>query len=314
MTDAYIECGRFPVNRFPGMYALLASRYPRLWSLVYGTTSRRGNPDLVLAPFLREGFARLIRRERPDVVVSVLPAINGLLAQVARRVEVVLTDWAAVHRFWAAAGVAHYTVPTEAARDEVVSFGASPRAIDVIGIPVRREFATSNGTARLPKDRPKILAMVGAEGSPRAMRNIAALAHSGIGSELVVVCGRSQRLRRAAAALPVTALGYVEDVANLMRSADVLVTKAGGLTLAEAFCCRVPVVVHDVVPGQETGNLEYMLEVGAVAYARSPLGLVATVRDLIERPDRRARLAACGAELARPDAAEQIAANVLSRV
>ena len=60
--------------------------------------------------------------------------------------------------------------------------------------------------------------------------------------------------------MPLHALGFVDNVAELMRAADMLVTKAGGLTLAEAFCCGVPVVVHDVLPGQEAGNLEYVLQ------------------------------------------------------
>jgi UDP-N-acetylglucosamine:LPS N-acetylglucosamine transferase len=114
--------------------------------------------------------------------------------------------------------------------------------------------------------------------------------------------------------MPLRVVGFVEDVASLMRSADVLITKAGGLTLAEAFCCHVPVVVHDVVPGQESGNLEYMLGRGAVAYVRSPLELVATVRDLVGDSRRRAELAHCGARLARPDAAAHIAAGLLARV
>jgi processive 1,2-diacylglycerol beta-glucosyltransferase len=295
------------------MYALLASRYPRLWSFVYATTSRRGNPDLVLAPFVRDGFIHLMRREHPDVVVSVLPAINGLLAQVAPRLEVVLTDWADVHRFWAAPGVAYYTAPSDVARNDLVGFGALSDAIDVVGIPVRREFVAPR-FRRPERGRPKIVVMVGAEGSPRALRNIAALAHSGLSAEVVVVCGRSQRLRRAMADLPVTALGYVDDVAGLMRSADLLVTKAGGVTLAEAFCCEVPVVVHDVVPGQEAGNLEFVLARGAAAYARSPLNLVATVRELLDQPDLCAQLVRCGAALARPEAADQIAVNVLGRL
>jgi UDP-N-acetylglucosamine:LPS N-acetylglucosamine transferase len=110
------------------------------------------------------------------------------------------------------------------------------------------------------------------------------------------------------------ALGYVEDVAGLMRDADLLVTKAGGLTLAEAFCCGLPVVVHDVVPGQEAGNLQYVLEHRAVAYADSPAALVDTVADLMRDGDRRRQLAQCGARLARPQAARQIASNLLARV
>src|SRR5690242_6975315 len=89
LADAYVECGRYPVTRFPQIYASLASRHPRLWSLVYTLTSRAGDATTVLGPFLRSGVSRLVQEERPDVVISVLPAINGLLAQVASRLEVV---------------------------------------------------------------------------------------------------------------------------------------------------------------------------------------------------------------------------------
>ncbi len=105
LVDAYLECGRFPATLIPTAYARLARAHPRLWSMVYhGSTSF--NPQWVLGPFLKGGFGREIAEFGPDVVVSVLPAINGLLARAANytgaRLEVVLTDWHSVHRFWVA--------------------------------------------------------------------------------------------------------------------------------------------------------------------------------------------------------------------
>jgi UDP-N-acetylglucosamine:LPS N-acetylglucosamine transferase len=310
------------VTRFPTLYANLARNHPLLWSLLYSTTSRQlMSPRWVIAPFLRRGLRRKLRRERPDVVVSALPVVNGLLARAAERVgarlEVVLTDWHSVHPFWQARGVDYYTTPTESARADCIRFGAPPDAIDVVGIPVRREFTRQAASTRRA-DRFTVLAMVGAEGSPAALRNIAALASSDIDAQLVVVCGRNAELREQvehlSARMPLKALGFVEDVAELMRSADVLVTKAGGLTLAEAFCCRVPVVIHDVLAGQEAGNLEYVLAHGAVVYAPTGALLVQSVKELANDPTWRAKLAERGAALARPDAARQIAANVLRRL
>jgi UDP-N-acetylglucosamine:LPS N-acetylglucosamine transferase len=330
-VDIYVECGRFPVTHFPSIYARLARSHPRLWSLVYhgSGSSPKLNPSWVVGPFLRRGVHRLLRSERPDVVIGVLPAINEVLAEataeVDARLEVVLTDWHRVHPFWHARGVSHYTAPTESARADCIRFGAPPDAVDVVGIPVRREFAIPQ-----PPDRPRrlgaigldpgrftILAMVGAEGSPRALRNLAALASSDIEAQLVVVCGRGERLRRQIerlpARIPVRALGFVEGISGLMRAADLLVTKAGGLTLAEAFCCRMPVVIHDVLPGQEAGNLEYVVQQGAAVFAPRPGDLVHTIAGLAADPINRQRLADCGARLARPNAAREIAANILSR-
>jgi processive 1,2-diacylglycerol beta-glucosyltransferase len=114
--------------------------------------------------------------------------------------------------------------------------------------------------------------------------------------------------------MAVRALGFVDDVAALMRAADLLVTKAGGVTLAEAFCCEIPVVVYDVLPGQEAGNLEYLLRRGAVAYAARPKALVSLVESLMQDRRRRAELARCGAEVRRPQAAREIAARMVERL
>jgi UDP-N-acetylglucosamine:LPS N-acetylglucosamine transferase len=330
--DIYVDCGRFPVTRFPQIYAWLARSHPRLWSLVYhgSSASKKLEPSWVVGPFLRRGVRLRFEQERPDVVIGVLPAVNEVLAeacaQAGARLEVVLTDWHSVHPFWQARGVSHYTAPTDSARADCIRYGAPAEAVDVVGIPVRREFATLGEPDRtrhlsaigLEPDRFTILAMVGAEGSPDALRNLAALARSDLDAQLVVVCGRSRKLRARVeglrARMPLCALGFVEGIGELMRASDVLVTKAGGLTLAEAFCCGMPVVIHDVLPGQEAGNLEYVLQHGAAAYAPTPRALVQTIGELLSERDRRERLAQCGARLARPDAARDIAANILERL
>jgi hypothetical protein len=71
--------------------------------------------------------------------------------------------------------------------------------------------------------------------------------------------------------------------------------------------------VHDVLPGQEAGNLQYVLGHGAVEYAPTPLRLEELVRGLYLDPARRSGLAERGASLARPDAARVIVADLLRR-
>src|SRR5579859_4931370 len=169
----------------------------------------------------------------------------------------------------------------------------------------------------LAPDRFTILAMVGAEGSPRSLSNIARLARLELDAQMLVICGHNDRLRRRIAHLPASltlrVVGFVDNVADLMRAADVLVTKAGGVTLAEAFCCGVPVVVHDVLPGQEAGNLAYVVGQEAVLYAPDADSLARLVHELWQDAPRRAALAERGARLGRPDAARQIARAVLQR-
>jgi processive 1,2-diacylglycerol beta-glucosyltransferase len=295
-----------------------------VWALLYHGTRFSAEMTPLVRLLLRDGLLRVLAEERPDVVLSVLPVVNGVLAELVRpaHLEVVLTDWHSVHRFWVAAGVNHYTTPSESARQDCLRNGAAPGTVDVVGVPVRPEFAggpAADLTALgLAPGRFTILVMVGAEGSPRALRNLRYLVQQPLGNaQVLVVCGHNESLRarveRLSHRVPVRALGFVDNVAELMRAADVLVTKAGGLTLAEAFCCGVPVIVHDLLPGQEAGNLAFTLQHQAVLYARKPASLMATISRLQAQPDQGTALVRRGATLARPDAAERIAQAVIGR-
>ena len=145
LVDAYVDAGRFPLTQFPRIYARLARHHPRAWAAVYTLSNRGLDPKRVLGPFLRSGLRRVIRREQPALIISALPVVNGLLAEAARqvgaRLEVVLTDWHSVHRFWVAGGVNYYTAPTDSARLDCIRFGAPPEHVGVVGIPVARSFA-----------------------------------------------------------------------------------------------------------------------------------------------------------------------------
>jgi processive 1,2-diacylglycerol beta-glucosyltransferase len=229
---------------------------------------------------------------------------------------------------WVDDGIQQYTVATESARLECIGYGAPPELVDVVGIPVRRDFAVAVDRVAVRQQRLTelgldparftILAMAGAEGSPRALANLSGLARLDLDAQLVVICGRNEQLRRRVEALPGRmprrAVGFVEHVADLMRSADILVTKAGGLTLAEAFCCGVPLVVDDALPGQEAGNLAYVLDAGAAEFGQTPAALARIIPDLMRHPDKRTALVAGGGRLARPAAAREIAANLLRRL
>jgi len=95
-----------------------------------------------------------------------------------------------------------------------------------------------------------------------------------------------------------------------MHAADVLLTKPGGLTTAEALVAGVPMVLFKPLPGQEERNVRYLTEKRAAVRAKTPAELERAVRELIENPARTGKMAAAVREIARPDAAAEIAAIV----
>jgi UDP-N-acetylglucosamine:LPS N-acetylglucosamine transferase len=114
---------------------------------------------------------------------------------------------------------------------------------------------------------------------------------------LVVVCGRNETLRSKledlapALPTPMTIMGFTDKVPELMRAADLLVTKAGPGTLAEANAAQLPVVVYDYVPGQERGNVDFVRHngIGDVAI-NSTAEVVRAVQRLVTNESRLAAM------------------------
>jgi UDP-N-acetylglucosamine:LPS N-acetylglucosamine transferase len=285
LLDVYVECARFPVSRFPSLYAHVARHHPRVWAAFFRASGRRiANPSLTLRPFLARGLAEALSAQPPRLIVSVLPGVNGLLGRLKRRVdarlEVVLTDWAAIHRTWVAQGVDHYTVPSDAARQDLLGYGVVERALEVIGIPVRAPFAAPAPTAArraairaergLDPRRFTVLVMAGAEGSPRALSNVRALLDLDLDAQVLVVCGRNERLRRRLQGRPgVVALGWRRDVHRLMQAADVLVQNAGGLSFTESLVAGLPAVTYRPIPGHGRANARVLHDAGLAPWARN---------------------------------------------
>ena len=140
--------------------------------------------------------------------------------------------------------------------------------MDRPGFLVREQFATveqgpeakrrARERLNLPQDRFLILAMVGAEGSPEVLAHLGAVARTPLDADIMVVCGRNRRVFRRVERLEavnrIEPLAFVENIADLMTASDVLLTKTGGVTLAEAFCCGVPVVAFDPLPARKKGT------------------------------------------------------------
>jgi processive 1,2-diacylglycerol beta-glucosyltransferase len=102
-------------------------------------------------------------------------------------------------------------------------------------------------------------------------------------------------------------LGWTDDIAALMQSASVLLTKPGGVTLAEAAVCALPVVMFDQIPGPERLNAKRFADAGAGVEARGPREAAAAAEFLLRDERVRALMSLRASELARPHAATDIA-------
>ena len=175
------------------------------------------------------------------------------------------------------------------------------------------ERASLRRSLGLAEGRLVILLTGGAEGSGGMARRAAAILRRFTDVHVVVVCGRNAALKRRLDRLAarsggrLTVTGFVNNMSDWLRCCDLVVTKAGPGTIAEAACCGTPLLLTGHIPGQEKGNAEIVTGAGAGLRVPGVRQLVAEIGRL--RRDRGAveAMGAASARLGRPDAAGDIA-------
>ncbi len=313
IDDVAAHCS-FPLTQLGWGYST-ALRYapPVYGALYYATNGRRRYKALVrfCEPLYRERLRDLFVNYRPDVIVSVHPLLNHAALRARadanmRHVPIVtvITDLGKVHESWLTPAADAIVVPAREVYERALSRGVFPSRLRMLGQPIHPKFDDVVGTKEelraalgLPRSGFITLLMAGGEGGGKLMTTTLALAKAQLPMHLVVVCGRNETLRAKIEDLapslptPMTILGFTDKVPELMRAADLLVTKAGPGTLAEANAAQLPVVIYDYVPGQERGNVDFVRRngIGAVAIAGSAQ-VVRAVEGLVKNERRLAQM------------------------
>lgn len=313
IEDVAAHCA-FPLTQL-GLGYSMALRYapPVYGALYYATNGRRRYKALIrfCEPLYRERLRDLFLGYRPDVIVSVHPLLNhaALRARADAHMQhvpivTVITDLGKVHESWLVADADAVVVPAREVYQRALSRGVPPSRLRLLGHPIHPKFDDVTGTPAelraslgLPADGLVVMLMAGGEGGGKLLSTSLALARARLPIQLVVVCGRNehlqQKLTEAAAALPtpMQVLGFTDKIPEYFRAVDLLVTKAGPGTLAEANAAQLPVVVYDYVPGQERGNVDFVRHngLGEVAIGGASQ-VVEAVRSMIRTPERLAAI------------------------
>lgn len=312
IDDVAAHC-TFPLTQL-GMAYSAALRYaPPLYGALYHATNGRRRFRSVVRfcePLYRERLRTLLTGYDPDVIVSVHPLLNH--AALRARADAgllhvplvtVITDLGKVHEAWLTPDADAVVVPSPEVYERAIQRGVRPERLRMLGHPVHPRFEDVHQTKQelratlgLPKNATIALLMAGGEGGGKLLPTTMALAKADLGMHLVVVTGRNEALKTKLEDLapslptPLTVLGYSQQVPALMHASDLLVTKAGPGTIAEANLAEIPVIVYDFVPGQERGNLEYVRRNGIGVVALSTSEVVNSVRRIVHNQERMAAM------------------------
>jgi len=269
-------------------------------------------------------FSKFLRENNPECVVAThfLP-MYAVARQKARglykgELHVVVTDLD-VHRMWVYAHVNRYHVPTDAAARKLQMMGVPESCTKVTGIPVKRAFCREPERDPGKGDPLNVLLLGSSIPDGKVLQAVAGILERVKRVRLTVIAGRNpglfERLRRqkpeTGGDQNLTVLPFVRDVAPLFASSDLLITKPGGLTTAEAACCLLPMLLVDPIPCQETKNAEILEKAGAGEWVKNIKELPQKVMELDRDRGRLLQMQEACRGIARPEAARAVAAEIV---
>ena len=310
-------------------YLGLARYAPGVWHGIYSVLDKSRSVESCLLAFgnLKGALADILREAQPDCVVSTYPAYAHVIQDLYRdhaerpfRLITVVTDSISVNAWWYRAASDWFCVANEDTADVLGKNGVPADRIKCFGFPVSPSFAEEPPTALRPPEGTaprRILYIIntGKKKTGKGLDRLLEVPHT----HLTITVGRDAELkeklvRRAKRfAGRVRILGWTNQMPRLMLNHHLVVTKAGGATVQEAIAARCPMILNQIIPGQEEGNarLVEQSQIGVVAEKSRDLA------DWVERAflcDSRIwrRWRENITRLSRPDASVRIAELVLS--
>ena len=313
-------------RRYEQLYLDELQRAPALYDLSYALSDLPGVAHVLnqsVGAMLEKTIQPVLEEHPADLVISVYPLFNAAVAACVHdtparpRLMTVVTDLGAVHRAWFNRHDDYYTVPTPIARRKAIRSGVDPRRVVTTGMPVHPSFGTPRAdVATLRRDLgwhpdlPALLLLGGGAGVGQIASLARALDRAALPLQLALVAGKNAelaaQLREQSWSIPVQVYDYV-PLPDLMHAADIVATKAGGLSVSEALAAGKPLLIHGVPPGQEAGNRRYIERAGAGCWTPDADALVARVAEWLAEPAALARVTSAARRLGRPNAASQIA-------
>jgi UDP-N-acetylglucosamine:LPS N-acetylglucosamine transferase len=282
------------------------------------------------------GYVRgLFDKWCPHVVVSVHPLTQHVVAKILKELNLteqvplvtVVTDpcygfW----KSWACDDVSLYLVANDEARRQLLDYGVSPERIKISGMPVDPKFHEVNEAdaqiARkaygLDPDKFTVFLNAGWIGGGNIPQIFRELVRGELDVQAIFLAGKNEQLRLQAeqiakhAKFPVKVIGYSDEIEKLMQSANVMISKLGGLTTFEALACGLPIIVDATTKPmpQEAGTVQLISDRGAGIMLKNSIDIVPTIRDLIGNSRQYMAMKAATTGLTIPNSTEYIVREI----
>ncbi len=304
-------------------YDLIVKYFPSFWAICFSVTHIKvfrpiaQRIRLAINRANTKKFLRLLLDENPDYLLSThfisleIAAYLKKKNKIKSKLFTVITDLG-VHSFWVSQETDKYFVACEFTKQELVKEGISPQKIVTAGIPIDPKFLRNISKKEicqkfgLDENRFTALIMTGSFGVG-PLEEIVKLLHADL--QILVVCARNKKLysRLKNKNYPsVKTFAFIDNAEELMAVSDIIITKAGGLTISELLAQEVvPVFIYSI-PGQERKNISVLAHYGIGQQAKTIRQIKRIVLSYKENAQELERVRQKIRELKKPFAAKEI--------
>ncbi|MDD4956067.1 MAG: glycosyltransferase [Candidatus Omnitrophica bacterium] len=310
-------------------YMQVIKKRPEIWGNIYDNPEfmkKTSKAREAIHKFNMSKVRKLIDAHDPDVVLCTQAFPCGMVADYKRSIGKdtpligVLTDHAP-HSYWLYDEVDYYIVPSEETGETLIKKGVPSKKVKAYGIPVDPKFSVGldredvKERLKLEGDAPVILIMGGSQGIG-AMEVVvrSLLSDEEHNYRLVVVTGTNKKLYSKLKKLEKKKTGgrlmtmtYVKNIEELMEVSDVIISKPGGMTIAESMVKRLPLIIVDPIPGHERLNTDYLVRKGVAVEIKNIDAIHQSMNELFDAKGVIDGMKIAAGKIARPDSALNIA-------
>jgi processive 1,2-diacylglycerol beta-glucosyltransferase len=336
-VDALAFTNKLFRDFYSKLYLTLVQDAPTLLGWWYEKSDEPWKTDrmrLLLDRLNTRPLVRLLSKMQPDITVCThfMPAeiISHLITKkvIQAKLSIVVTDYD-FHAMWLSRAFHRYFVALDETKAYLTTLGLPGERITVSGIPVDPDFGKNHDKPSLRRklglrqEDPVILVTAGALGVNPAEQVVKSLRQMPHRSQVVVICGKNpeaktrveaELARQVGSPGPVDfrVLGYVDDMPAWMGAGDLLVSKPGGMTSAEAMASGLPMVIYDPIPGQEERNSDQLLEKGSAIKCNEITILGYKVGRLLGEPGRLEMMRQAARKMGQPHAAATVVQTLIT--
>ena len=313
------------------LYMGVIKKTPKLWDYLYDNplVAKKINKFRNIIHRLNSPkFKTLFNRFKPQAVACSQAFPCGMVADYKRTYNAkiplvaVLTDYIS-HSYWIHDTVDCYISPSQEVRLELLRKNVPENKIKTFGIPFDTKFteAVDRNMVRekwnLNQDLPIILIMGGGQGLGPIATTINILDNSEVDFQMIIVCGTNRNLYNSinrklkSFRKKIVLFGYYYHMEELMAISQLIISKPGGITTAEALANKLPMLIINPIPGQEESNTLYFTKQGVALRIDDPRKIAISVEDLLLNPEKLNQMSVATTRISLPHAAEDIAKLLL---